>query len=363
MRIVNVKHLRENMIIGKTVYSETGEILLKKDVFLTKEYIQNLNRRRIPAVYINDELSDDIEIEEALDYEVKAKCVHKIRRIYEKMAPRLSHGKPRGYIDFDHYTNIRKIIFEIMDNLESNDGALYNMVEVMSTDLTLYTHSVNVAALSLMTGRALGMNEHELLNLGVGALLHDIGKVMISAEILNKPAKLTKKEFEIIKTHPLEGYRMVQDNSSISSIAKNIILCHHERLDGSGYPNQLKSNKINEYARIVAIADMFEAMVSERAYRRKFPIYQALDVLMAETIQALDVHVFRTFVKNITLYPGGTGVLLSTGEKALVVENRNHPTRPKTRIVRKADGKAFVGMKFIDLMQELTLFIDGTCDL
>lgn len=364
MRIVYGKYLEPGMMLGKPVYASDGKILLHGGVLLTSGYIKNLHRKNIPSVYIDDEISDGIDIEDAIDLEVKAEAVETIKKVFETMKPKKHDKNKRGYVSSESYKDVKNAIYLITNNLKKNNGSLFNMVEIMSTDLSTYNHCVNVAVLSIMTGRALGINENQIIDIGIGGLMHDIGYSNIPSEIINKPDKLSDEEFEVIKKHAIYGYEMVKEDMNISAIVKTIILMHHERLDGSGYPLGLKADKLNKFARLVSICDMFEALTSDRAYRERMPVYEALELLTAQTTSKLDLEIYKQFIKNIAIYPQGTGVLLNTGEKGLVVENnRNNPTRPKVRVIFNNEGKFHPGFKIIDLMEELTTFIEDTCEL
>lgn len=361
MRIVYSKSLQPGMKLAKPVYAQDGKRLLHGGVLLTSSYIKNLQRKNIPAVYIDDEISDGIEIQDAIDLEVKVQAVETIRKVFDNMNPK--KNKNRNVSDRS-YKDVKNSIYGIMNNLKENSGNLFNMVEIMSTDLATYNHCVNVAVLAIMTARTLGLNEKQIVDIGIGALMHDIGYSNVPSDIINKPGQLSDEEFEVIKRHTVYGYEMVKEDMDVSAIVKTIILMHHERLDGSGYPLSIKGDKVNKYVRIVSICDMFEALTSDRAYRERMPVYKALELLSSKTISELDLEIYKHFIKNIAIYPQGTGVLLNTGEKGIVVENSsNNPTRPKIRIIFNSEGNFHAGFKVIDLMEQLTIFVEDTCEL
>lgn len=352
------------MKLGKSVYTAEGKILLNAGVSLSQYYIKNLIKKNIPAVYIDDELSKDIDIDDVIDYEVKVQAISNIKNIFEKASESVFSGRSDtiGFVSYEHYKDVRNIIFSIMGNVKKNKNSLFNIIEVMSTDLSVYTHSVNVAILSVLTGMSMKLNDQQLTDLGIGAMMHDIGKVRISDALLNKSDPLTPAEFDEIKKHSSEGYFMVKDNSTISSIVKNIILFHHERLDGSGYPLGIGEDRINKYIRIVSMADIFDAMVTKKAYRKSIPGYKAIEHLQSKLGTELDKDVFSHFIKNVALYPKGTGVVLNTGEKGIVIDvEENNPTRPTVRVIYAASGDLYPGFKVVNLMKELTLFVEDTC--
>lgn len=364
MRIINTKFLEPGMKTGKQVYSSDGTILLQSGIILTENYIKNLTDKNIPALYIDDELSEGIEINDAVDLEIKAQAVETIKNIFDGLSQIKNVKAKNNFITDEAYFDIRYAINRIMDNLKQNKSGLFNMAEVMSTDLSAYTHSVNVAILSMLVGRSLWLDDKQLVNLGTGALMHDIGRARIPAEIMNKPSALTKEEEKIIQQHPLIGYEMVKSNMTISAMVKTIILMHHERLNGTGYPNGLRAEKINNFVRIVSICDIFEAITSDRAYRKKMPIYQALELLNVQAVNTIDPKICIELRKSIAIYPLGTAVILSNGKKGLIIENRkSHSMRPKVKLTHNEDGSRVSGFKVIDLMKELTLFIEDVCEI
>lgn len=367
MRIVHKKYLEAGMKLGKHVYDPNGTILLRSGVALTSGYIKNLKRKNIPSVYVDDKMSEGIEVEEAVDPEVKVQAVETIKNVFDTMSPRSYDKNKKGYITGEAYKDVRNAIYQISNNLKKNKGSLFNMVEMMSTDLATYNHCVNVAVLAIMTSRAMGINEKNIIDIGIGALMHDIGYTQVPAEILNRGGELSNlfdEELVEIKRHTVHGYEMVKSDMNISAIVKTIILMHHERLDGSGYPLKVKGDKINQYVRIVAICDMFESLTSDRANSKKMQVYKALELLMSETTTKIDLDIYNHFIKNIAIYPHGTGVLLNTGERGLVVKNRvSNPTRPKVRIIFNSEGDFHPGFKIVDLMEELTVFVEDTCEL
>lgn len=331
---------------------------------LTASFIKNLNFKSIPSVYIDDEISNGIESDDVIDIDAKIRAIDTIRNIFHQMTIQQKDGKNRGFIPPKSYHTVKDVIKDILNNLQKNKESLFNMVQVMSTDLSTYVHCVNVAVLSILTGKGMGFSRSELIDLGTGALMHDIGKAEIPIEIINKPDKLTDEELEMIKRHAVLGYQAVKENNSVSTFIKTIILMHHERLDGSGYPLGVMGDKINKYTRIVSICDVFDALISDKVYREKMPIYKALELIECQVGRKLDEKIYKVFVKNISIFPPGIGVKLSSGETGVVIENNKlSPTRPKIRIIKNKNGEFSTGFKVIDLMKELTIFIEDTCDV
>ncbi|MHB8065358.1 MAG: HD-GYP domain-containing protein, partial [Ruminiclostridium sp.] len=196
------------------------------------------------------------------------------------------------------------------------------------------------------------------------ALLHDIGKVMIPPQILQKNSALTDEEYEIIKQHSVIGYNILKKIPQISEVSAMVALCHHERYDGKGYLSGLVRDEIHIYSRIVAIADIFDALTSDRIYRKKISINQAIDYLTVIAAASLDSKVLCCFTKIIPPFPIGTGVILNNGEKGIVIKlNQNLPTRPVIRIVFNSDGSKKSNFNEVNLARQKDYFISSTSEL
>lgn len=222
-------------------------------------------------------------------------------------------------------------------------------------DVSEYTaiHCINVCVLALAFGRHLALPPAELRSLGLGALLHDVGKARTPLEILNKPGALTTEEFEIIKRHPEDGYRMVSEAGHVSQIALDIIRLHHERLDGGGYPLGVAGDGVPRHVRIVTFADVYDAMTSNRAYRDARSPETALQVIYEQRGLHLDEDLATQFIRCIGIFPVGSVVELDTGAIGLVVASSMHAhLQPTVLLLRTPDGQSFEKRLLINLAAE-----------
>ena len=192
----------------------------------------------------------------------------------------------------------------------------------------LFTHSINVALLCILIGRWLKCDQETIKDLGIAGFLHDIGKVFIDKDILNKPGKLSDEEYETIKKHSVLGYNYICQNPSIKPEVANAVLMHHERLDGSGYPSGLKG-QLNFYAAVVAVADVYDAITTAHAYADKKSPYSAAEILWQDSFGKLDPRIVKVFYDKITNFYVGNKVLLSNSEEGIVIyADPSQPTRP-----------------------------------
>lgn len=203
-----------------------------------------------------------------------------------------------------------------------------NLSKLKVSDEYTYKHSVDVGVMSATLAKHLGFDDSFIKDIAVAGLLHDLGKERVPTEILNKPAKLTDEEFSIMKLHPVHGYSILRDSKDLSEEIRRGILNHHENIDGSGYPRGLKDVEIGDMGKIIAITDVFDALVTARPYKAAKTPSQAIEIMFT-MFTKFDVDYFRGFLDIINAYPNGSLIKLSNGELATVLkQNRSYPLRP-----------------------------------
>jgi len=301
MRFVRIDELKPNMISVKSLYHK-DKLLLAANKKLTTSLIKQLKKNKISGIYVFDEFSEYEELKDIISDEKRHELVNALQSL-----------------------SIDKVIFlanDIVDKMMKEDEILLDMNTIQNYHQNTYEHSVNVCMLAIACGIGMGLNNKELNELAIGSLFHDIGKTAISKDILDKPGRLTPEERAIINTHPELGYNMLYDNTLINASSRAGVLCHHENEDGSGYPNKLKGLKIPLVAKIIHVADVYDALCSKRAYKEKYDAKESIEYLMGNCGIMFNFDVVETFIKYVVVYPVGTTVKLSTGEEARVVKNR-----------------------------------------
>lgn len=202
-----------------------------------------------------------------------------------------------------------------------------------------YTHSVNVCILITTLAKSMGYSEDQLLEIGFGGLLHDIGKMCIPENILNKPGMLTESEFATMKRHSMLGFELIKDKKDISDLSRKIIVQHHERMNGTGYPFGLKGNRIHEISSLASVADVYDALTSDRVYKQGWPPQKALALIYRGRNSDYPEQIVDLFTKHVGIYPVGSFVELASGEKAVVVYvDNNHVLDPKIKIIMDRYG-------------------------
>ncbi|HEU4965670.1 MAG TPA: HD domain-containing phosphohydrolase, partial [Bacilli bacterium] len=264
MHMVATGTLQAGAILGKPIYMSNGNVLLAAGKELSPAMIQRLIDLGITQVYIQDPRTDDLIVQEAVSDETRNRAVKQVYSSFSQMIEsrkwKRTVANPRLGREF------RQAFEDILYDLQANKQAMIHLSNIYSTDNYLYSHSVNVGIYSAALGMALGLKRDELIDLGIGAMLHDIGKTQIPMEILMKPGKLTDEEYETMKDHSSLGYLMLKDQPDIPLLSAHCALQHHERLDGTGYPRGLKDSEIHLYGQIVGIADVYDALTTNRVY-------------------------------------------------------------------------------------------------
>jgi HD-GYP domain-containing protein (c-di-GMP phosphodiesterase class II) len=302
---------------------------------------------RIPFVYLEDEHVKDIEVNDIIDDRTRINAVALSRKTMEKIVVG----------DRFELKEIQVSVDKIIDDVLAA-GSLINLIDPRTSETYLFGHSVNVCVLALMCGKAFGFNQLELKHLGLGAFLHDLGMGKLNIKTLVKEDKLTPEELTEVRGHPMEGFNELRNYRELNLLASHCALQHHERWDGSGYPRGLQGEAIHLYARIVAVADVFDALISERPFRKRLKPYEAVEYIQAHAGIYFDPAVVEKFLSNIAVYPIGSLVKLNTGEKGVVVDvNKSFPARPVVKLVTDKTGGVLRKFNEVDLVKHPTVFV------
>lgn len=243
-----------------------------------------------------------------------------------------------------------ELVEEISSSVLRNPGALISLARLKTADDYTYMHSVAVCALMVALARQLDLDEQATREAGMSGLLHDIGKAMMPMDILNKPGKLTDDEFRIIQSHPVEGHRLLVEGKSASEIVLDVCLHHHEKTDGSGYPDRLPGEKISVFAKMGAVCDVYDAITSNRPYKAGWDPAESIRRMAEWSAGHFDDTVFQAFVKSIGIYPTGSLVRLASGRLAVVIEQSEKSLlAPRVKAFFSTKAQTYVVPEVIDL--------------
>jgi HD-GYP domain-containing protein (c-di-GMP phosphodiesterase class II)/CheY-like chemotaxis protein len=307
---------KPGMRLAYNIYDAEGHTLICKGSVLSEFYVKKLNEYGFSGIYISDALSDDIKIEPIITSDLRTEGLNRVKNS-----------------DVDGCKGVAK---KIVEQILTKGVLSLDLKDLRSFDGYTYAHSVNVAVLSCIIGFGLKLNDDELEQLVMAGLLHDLGKLQIPSEILNKPSRLTKPEYEIMKTHARLSYEMIRERWDITSYVKTAVLYHHENVDGSGYPEGIDGDSMTIYTKILHVADVYDALVSRRPYKNSYSPYEACEYLMGAGGLMFEPKVVESLMLYVPLYPKGTQVKLSDGREGIIVDNSG--TRNLRPLLRLLDG-------------------------
>jgi len=352
MRLVNIAYVDEGEVLARPLVSPNGKILLQAGIALTQNYIQKLTYLGIDTLFIEDDAFQDVEIYSAVSVKTREVAYSSLQNLSKHIQEEQLHSS--------NLLQIEAAVQAIISDLLYSKDLLGNVLEIQGYDDYTYHHSVNTTIIALIMAIAMGWSNHRLLELGMGVLMHDVGKVKVPQAILNKKGPLTCEEFDEIKRHAEYGFEILRKNQDVSLLSAHVALQHQERWNGSGYPRGLKGTQIHEYGRVAAVADVYEALTSKRVYRNAMQPYEAYEYVMSNSETLFEPSLVKnTFCRYITPYPTGSGIHLSNGQRGNVVrQNSNFPTRPYVRMTHEREARLINPMDY-NLAEHPSLMILG----
>lgn len=322
MNLVAINKLQVGMILGENIY-RGDQIVISEDVILSSKHINMIGMLRegnVKVKFTKDVEKPNFKIDLAERYKISVK---KFRNICYSTA--IGHKVI--------YEDVKELVDPLIEEVNNNPQLATRIWQIEKADFYTFEHSVKVCMLTVLLSKWLNKSGDYISDIGKAGLLHDIGKCNIPNEILNKPDKLTDDEFSVMKTHSSLGYILLSITKELSRDVLKGILHHHEKCDGTGYPSKLTGDEIHEYAKLIAIVDVFDAMTSNRVYRQKMNPFKVLEIIENGDDGALDIDMSDVFVRNIIQFYIGSKVILDSGNIAEIVDvNVNSPSRPVIKI-------------------------------
>lgn len=375
MRILPIARVTPGSVLAESVYSSQDGVrtpLLRSGVALTGDMLTGLERAGVFAVYVDDELSDGITPTTPITEEMRQETVVALSGVFSAAKDGRTTRVPP-----DQVGQLEGMVQKILGQVQDSGEMASFLGDLGSFDTYTLTHSVNVCVLGLMIGEAMlardGWSDYRgvhraddvqgrLEDLGLGLLLHDVGKVVVPRDVLNKPSRLTDDEMDLMRAHPKAGAALV-GGASVSPLARAVILGHHERWDGKGYPSGKVGLEVHVNARIAAVADVYDAVSSDRVYRRHRPSHEAFELVIRSGGTAFDPDLVRIFSRVVAPYPVGTAVALSDGRRGLIAANHpEHCVRPTVRITHDPEGHPLAPPVEADLIDHPDIAIVDSLD-
>lgn len=342
MRRINIDRVKSGMVLGKTIYGYNYEMLLNKGVTITEKHITNLKNKGFIKIYIDDEETADVVIEDPVSDKIRIMATKDVLKTYQVTQASIEHieadttesiirsiNTPKIKMAFQEspaFKQLHKDLNAFVDELMNQD-ILSGLNSIKSFDNYTYEHSIDTAILALIIGKRLSLNKEKLRQIAIGEFLHDIGKIFLDEKIINKPDKLTSDEYEKVKLHTTYGYELLKDIKDIDAASAHITYQHHERQDGKGYPRGLTgSNKLDRgvitysseekmimIAEIAAIADFYDACISDRPYRKGLPPDLVYELIKEGSGTQFNRELVECFLNVMPKYPVGSEVRIKNG--------------------------------------------------
>ncbi|WP_408956153.1 HD-GYP domain-containing protein [Natroniella sp. ANB-PHB2] len=360
MILTKLSSIEEGSVLAKDIYSSNGNILLKEGSLLTKDIIKKLKGYGITHVYVKTNLTKNIKPKRLVKESTKKLAVTTAKKYITAFnTENISINKSKKEKKLFNQEELLDIIDELLNDIFNNENLLVNLRDIRKLDDELFFHSTNVTILSLIIAKILNYHKKELRPLGLGAFLHDIGKIKIPSEILNKKGKLSDKEFEKVKEHSAYSYQTLISSPNIPEISAIIAHQHHEKCDGSGYPLGLSKEDIHPFSRIVTIADIFDALQNNRSYRNALKNKEIIKHLTSMTKNnQLDNEIIKKVLNYLVPFPSGSRVRLYNKTNSLllegiVIEINNDITKPLVQIL-KINNRKIDKPLLVNLEKELT---------
>jgi len=335
---LDISQLKPGMKLAKDVILPDGRLLLLAGFTIKPLYLRKLEAFKIDTVYVEEGQYDLIEeFEEERLYNHAAAT---IRNIF---------SMARRNQDAD-VTVVKDTVSDIMNRVIENETVMLQLTGIRDIDNYTFLHSVDVCIYSIILGKKLGYGKDPLMSLGMGAILHDIGKCKVPIEILQKPGKLSDEEFQHMQMHTVYGCEIIKNSYRLGSKVANIAFQHHEKWDGTGYPMGISGNTIDPLARIVALADVYDALTSDRVYKKRELPHVAAEYIRQNAGTLFDPYIADLFINSIAVYGEGTLVLLNTGEVGSIISTGTSPgKRQKISVFSNKSGPPVFQPYILDL--------------
>jgi len=323
------------MILGKAFYGNLGSFLLKKHAVLTDSLVRRIRNLGYSGLYIAEDFSDGIEPDFLVSDDLKSSTASAVRTFMSVIETNSSSDSAL----IKSADDIMGLVRTLVDEILGSNNAVVNIIDLKSYDLYTYQHSVNVAVLSGVIGAAMSIPKNQIIDLVSSAIFHDIGKMFVSKEVLNKPGALNKQEIAEIQNHPALGAIFLRDRLSFNPAIYTPVERHHERYDGLGYPQGISGDGIGLHAQVIAMTDAFDAITSKRPYHDAIMPHEGCEYIMGNAGRHFDPKAVDVFFRTVAPFPVGVSVRLSNGLEGIVYKNYpNFPMRPIIKI-RPAKGE------------------------
>lgn len=325
-KLIQLDKLQPGMVAATNILPPKGHLpIVLRNTLLTNRMISLFGKHGLSRVLVefpDPRMAEEVQLKSVapiLDETLLTEAVSSIRHMFDAV----SNGISAEHMTtaYQAVNELDQVVDRLVDSLTSESNVFVHISGLRSYDEYTYHHSLSVAVLSIAIGQSMRLTDGELRLLGRCAILHDIGKILVPAYLINKPARLNDTEFSIVQAHPLLGYNYLLNSGIGTEDLWNTVSCHHEKLNGTGYPDGLKGSKIPFMSRIISVADVFDAITSYRSYRSPMPPAEAMELMMSEVGTSFEFDIINAFINKIEIYPINSCVELSNKRCGIVIDN------------------------------------------
>lgn len=349
MKLEIINRLEGNEVLGKNIFTNDGRVLLRAGTVLNNSYINKMRELGIFYVYVEDKRLEDVEVEDENVSRLKQTTMECMSRMMKNIT---------AVSDKKIMSDYMKIVDELIEYIATSADINKSLYDIQTNSNKTYVHSIDVCVMATFIGHAMKMDSYSVKELGLAAVMHDIGKAQLPKGLLEKEGNLTKEELNEFKEHPYIGANILRKNIRIPGTVVRAVLQHHERMDGKGYPYGLEGKSISKYARIITISDVYDTIANSRDYKKTFSPNDAYELILAGSGTIFDEEIVKVFRKSFSVYPLGCCVRLSNDVEGYVVrQNENFPDRPVIRVIYDTETKNNIEPYEIDLVESINLVV------
>jgi putative nucleotidyltransferase with HDIG domain len=349
MKLEVISRLKGNEVLGRNIFTNDGRILLRAGTVLNSAYVSKMRDMGVFYVYVEDERLEDVKVEDEGITRLKQNTMESMSVIMKNTAKVADKKIMSEYV---------KTVEDLISYVSENRDISKSLYDIQTYSNSNFVHSIDVCIMSTIIGHAMRFDPFALRELGVAAILHDIGKTQLPKAIADKTGNLNGEDLQKFKEHPYLGATMLKKNIRISDNIVKAVQQHHERVDGKGYPYGLEGKSIHRFARIICVSDVYDTVTNSKDYKKAFSPNDAYELILAGSGIMFDEEVVKAFRKSFSVYPLGCCVKLSNGVESYVVkQNENFPDRPIVRVLYDPESGKDIEPYEINLVTNINLVI------
>lgn len=357
MRLVSIYDIEEGVALAKPIYDHNNRVLLNENVTLRSSIIRSLINKGVTHIYVKSPITEGVKLKDDIPVSVRVETTQQMTKVFKSFAEGKANKKFDAVSRGKSIKELKDVYDRLLKEMRSSPKLINLLTHLQTGDSGLFEHSLNVSIYAVTMARCLAVKESDIYTLGLGGMFHDIGKSKLDKDLLMKKDRTEEEEKEW-QNHTVYGFDMLRNERDLHLLVSHCAYQHHENIDGSGFPRGLKGPDIHLFAKIIAVADLFDTLTHPGIGRKALLPHEAMEVIMGQCYTRFDPKILDAFRKSVAIYPVGVTVTLNSGAKGVVVDyNIGFPQRPKIRVFTDNEGNRLDNFYELDLMDELNVMI------